>query len=295
MVAITIGVPVYNGADRLDECLACLARQTFTDFKVIVLDNASTDATAEIARAWAARDPRFTYARQPHNIGMMPNFSDVVRRADSPWFMWRAHDELTADNYLEALHRLATGSPGCKLAISTCVLTELDGARRSVPPPDARAFVTLRGQLAMLLTYPESWAYSLWDTETARKCCLSACANYPYATACEHLILYGPIAEGAARGTEETEIYKLIRRAGGVAAPKFRYSSAQMLDVRQKFVRHLRRVRSASELSLPVRLAHRAFEPLYVRRRLPSLSKIIRTRVREMLGAWKASAPSPHL
>ena len=44
MVPITIGVPVYNGADLLDESLACLARQTFRDFKVLIFDNASTDA-----------------------------------------------------------------------------------------------------------------------------------------------------------------------------------------------------------------------------------------------------------
>jgi len=41
MVPITIGVPVYNGADLLDESLACLARQTFRDFKVLMLDAAS--------------------------------------------------------------------------------------------------------------------------------------------------------------------------------------------------------------------------------------------------------------
>ena len=33
MVPITIGVPVYNGAGLLEESLACLARQTFGDFK----------------------------------------------------------------------------------------------------------------------------------------------------------------------------------------------------------------------------------------------------------------------
>ena len=295
MVPITIGVPVYNGAKLLDDCLACLARQTFRDFKVVILDNASTDSTGDIARAWVARDSRFTYERQTHNVGMMLNFRDVLLRAESPWFMWRAHDELTADNYLEALYRLATGTPGCKLALSTCVLCDLDGRRQTVPLPAARAFVTLRGQLDMLLNYPESWVFSLWDAETARKCSLPVFANYRYANAGEHLILYGPISEGVARGTADTEIYKLVRRTGGVAAPKFRYSSAQMLDMRRAFIRQLRRIRSASDLSLPVRLAHWAFEPFYVRRRLPSLSKIARTRVRELLGVWKASEPSPYL
>ncbi|MGD1015490.1 MAG: glycosyltransferase family A protein [Roseiarcus sp.] len=291
MVPITIGVPVYNGAKLLDDCLACLARQTFRDFKVVILDNASTDSTGDIARAWVARDSRFTYERQTHNVGMMPNFCDVLLRAESPWFMWRAHDELTADNYLEALYRLATGTPGCKLALSTCVLCDLDGRRRTVPLPDAQAFVALRGQLAMLLDYPESWLYGLWNTETARKSCLPVCAHYPYANAAEHLILYGPISDGAARGTAETEIYKLVRRTGGVGEPKFRYTSAQLLDMRRAFIRELRRIRSEGDLSLPLRLAHWAFEPLYLRRRLPSLSKIARTRLRELLGIWKPSGP----
>ena len=47
---ITIGLPVYNGADLLDEGLACIARQTFGDFKVLIFDNASTDGTAAAVR-----------------------------------------------------------------------------------------------------------------------------------------------------------------------------------------------------------------------------------------------------
>ena len=81
MAAITVGVPVYNGADLLDECLQSLARQTFADFEVLVFDNASTDATAEIAQAWAARDARFSYYRQEQNIGSAPNFVAVLGAA----------------------------------------------------------------------------------------------------------------------------------------------------------------------------------------------------------------------
>jgi glycosyltransferase involved in cell wall biosynthesis len=294
MVPITIGVPVYNGAALLDGSLACLARQTFRDFKVIILDNASTDATGEIARAWVARDPRFTYARQTHNVGMMPNFRDVLLRAESPWFMWRAHDDLTTDNYIEALYRLVTEKPECKLAVSTSIECDLDGGRRKVAlPPDDRAFVTLRGQLKMLLDYPDGWFYGLWNTDTARNSCLPVWANYPFANAGEHLTLYGPIIDGVARGTEETEIYKRLRRTAGTEVPRFNYTTAQLLDMRRAFIRELRRVRSERDLSLPLRVAHWAFERFYLRRRLPSLSKIARIRVRELLGRWEPSGPAP--
>ncbi len=291
MVPITIGVPVYNGADLIDECLACLARQTFGDFKALIFDNASTDGTAEIARGWAARDARFHYVRQPRNVGAIANFRDVLLAADSPWFMWRADDDLSADNYIEALYRLATGTPECELAVSTSLSCDLDGGRRKAsPPPDVRAFVTLRGQLNMLLDYPEGWFYGLWNTDAARKSCLPVLANYPFANASEHLTLYGPIIDGAARGTAETEIFKRVRRTAGVELPKIKYSVAQLLDMRRAFKRELRRVRSERNLSLPLRLAHRAFEPIYLRRRLPSLSKIARTRVRELLGVSRCSS-----
>ena len=112
MVPITIGVPVYNGADLLDESLACLARQTFGDFKVLIFDNASTDGTAEIAQSWTARDGRFHYLRQPSNVGGVTNFRDVLRAAESPWFTWRADDDLSADDYVETLYRLADAFAG---------------------------------------------------------------------------------------------------------------------------------------------------------------------------------------
>jgi len=295
MVPITIGVPVYNGAGLLDQSLACLARQSFRDFKVVILDNASTDATGEIARAWAARDSRFTYARQPNNVGMMPNFRDVLLRGESPWFMWRADDDLSADNYIETLHRLTTETPACKLAVSTIVTCDLDGGRRKVsPPPEARDFITLRGQLRMLLNYQPSWFYGLWDRDTARNACLPVYERYPFANASDHLTLYGPIMDGAVRGTTETEFIQRVRRTAGVELPKIKYSVAQLLEMRRAFRRELRRIRAERNLSLPLRAAHAAFEPFYLRRRLPSLSKIARTRLRELLEASKSpSAPRP--
>jgi hypothetical protein len=233
--------------------------------------------------------------RQPRNDGAIANFRDALLAADTPWFLWRADDDLSADNYIETLYRLATKTPGCKLAVSTIVTCDLDGGRRKVsPPPDLRDFVTLRGQLRMLLNYQPSWFYGLWDSDTARNACLPVYARYPFANASDHLTLYGPIMDGAMRGTTETEFIQRVRRTAGIELPKIKYSAAQLLDMRRAFRRELRRIRSERKLPLPLRAAHAAFEPFYLRRRLPSLSKIARTRLRELLGASKSpSAPRP--
>ncbi|QUD87330.1 glycosyltransferase family 2 protein [Phenylobacterium montanum] len=117
MAAITVGVPVYNGAAHLAECLDCLLGQTFKDLKILVFDNASTDETPQIAADYAARDPRVRYHRQPHNKGALLNFSDLARAATSPYFLWRAADDRSDANYIEVLHALLQAHPDKQLAV----------------------------------------------------------------------------------------------------------------------------------------------------------------------------------
>jgi len=295
MPTITIGVPVFNGAALLEESLSCLARQTFADFQVLIFDNASTDATPEIAQAWVARDSRFRHVRQPSNVGGIANFRDALMAADTPWFLWRADDDLSDDDYLEKLHDLTMKHADCRLAVSTIVSCDLDGANRRVyPPPAGGDSVSVRGRMRTLIEYAPSWFYGLWDTETARKACLPVLANYPFANASDHLMLYGPIIDGALRSTAETQFVQRIQRTATTRREKKRYSAAQLLDMRRIYLRELRRIRSERKISFGLRAALMAIQPIYLRRRLPSLSKIARTRVRELLGlSGHTSSPIP--
>jgi glycosyltransferase involved in cell wall biosynthesis len=91
---LTVGLPVYNGENFLAESLDSLLGQTFTDFELVISDNHSTDRTEEICRAYAARDPRIRYLRQPHNVGAIPNHNLLVGQARTPYFKWAAHDDV---------------------------------------------------------------------------------------------------------------------------------------------------------------------------------------------------------
>ncbi|MGD0763533.1 MAG: glycosyltransferase family 2 protein [Roseiarcus sp.] len=285
MAPITIGVPVYNGADLLDESLACLARQTFGDFKVLIFDNASTDATAEIAEGWAARDARFHYVRQPRNVGGVANFRDALLAAESPWFLWRADDDLSADDYVETLYRLTTESPGCKLAASTILSHDLDGGRRRLtPPPEIRDPATVSGRVRMLLGCHPSWLYGLWDRETIVNAYLAVCANFPFAFASDHLLLYGPIIDGVVRTTTKTQFIQRTRRTAATPRRQTRMPFALMRETRRAFRAELRRMRSERQLSAPLRAALLVSEPFYLQHTLPSLLKMARTAMRELLG-----------
>lgn len=56
---LSVVVPVHNVERYLDECLNSLARQSFRDLEVVMVDDGSTDGSAVLARRFADRDPRF--------------------------------------------------------------------------------------------------------------------------------------------------------------------------------------------------------------------------------------------
>ena len=75
---MSIGMPVFNGAEMLEDVLNNFQNQTFSDYEIIISDNGSTDATEIIARKFASLDKRMRYFRQPNNLGAEKNFLFVL-------------------------------------------------------------------------------------------------------------------------------------------------------------------------------------------------------------------------
>ncbi|ADR19064.1 glycosyltransferase family 2 protein [Calditerrivibrio nitroreducens] len=97
---VSIGMPVYNGAEFIRSALDSLLAQTFTDFELIISDNASTDETEAICREYAAKDKRIRYIRQRENLGATANFKYVLDEAVGEYFMWAAHDDTWNSRFL---------------------------------------------------------------------------------------------------------------------------------------------------------------------------------------------------
>jgi glycosyltransferase involved in cell wall biosynthesis len=131
---VTLGLPVYDGERYLAQALDSLLAQTFTDFELLVSDNASTDATPRIVAAYAARDPRIRVLRQPHNRGSSFNHNLVVREARGEYFKWVAHDDLYAPDLLERCVAALDADPGVVVAHAwTATLDELGRLVERVP------------------------------------------------------------------------------------------------------------------------------------------------------------------
>jgi glycosyltransferase involved in cell wall biosynthesis len=67
---VTVLTTVYNGARYLEETIASILGETFTDFEYVIIDDGSTDATPEILARAAARDPRIVLLRNETNRGI---------------------------------------------------------------------------------------------------------------------------------------------------------------------------------------------------------------------------------
>lgn len=94
---------MFNGERFLPAAIDSLLAQDHGDLELVINDNASTDATAAICEDYARRDPRVRFSRHAENLGPNRNFMRVLELATGDHFMWAAHDDLWAPDYLSRL------------------------------------------------------------------------------------------------------------------------------------------------------------------------------------------------
>lgn len=115
---VTVGVPVFNGELFLAKMLDSLLNQTFSDLEIVISDNASTDRTHEICRAYAARDPRVRYYRNDVNRGAAWNHNRVFELARGEFFKWSAADDLCAPEFLTLCVAALDRDPAAVMSIT---------------------------------------------------------------------------------------------------------------------------------------------------------------------------------
>lgn len=131
---IVIGLPVYNGENFLEQAIASILSQSFTDFQLLISDNASTDATEAICRHYLKQDSRIKYHRHPNNTGAVPNFNFVFQPGKAPYFKWAAHDDILEPDYLRQCIDILERDP--TLVIAHCPAFEIDASGRKTKTYD---------------------------------------------------------------------------------------------------------------------------------------------------------------
>lgn len=78
MPKLSVLIPTFNYARYLPEAIESVLSQTFADFELLIVDDASTDDSPEIIRDYARKDKRIRFQLQPENVGMVPNWNAAL-------------------------------------------------------------------------------------------------------------------------------------------------------------------------------------------------------------------------
>jgi glycosyltransferase involved in cell wall biosynthesis len=126
---VSLGMPLYNAGAYLQEAIDSLLAQSYEDFQIVISDNASTDATEEICRAYAQKDDRIRYFRSTENVGVIRNFNNVFRLSEGEYFKWAAGDDVCGTDYLLRAVQILDSDPSVVLVWAKTIGIDEQGGR----------------------------------------------------------------------------------------------------------------------------------------------------------------------
>lgn len=106
MPTVSVVMTAYQREAFIGDAIASVVAQTFTDFELVVVDDASTDGTVAVAQQWAARDARIRVVCNPRNLGDYPNRNHAASLARGRLLRFQDSDDLL---YPHALATLVAG------------------------------------------------------------------------------------------------------------------------------------------------------------------------------------------
>jgi glycosyltransferase involved in cell wall biosynthesis len=115
---ISVLIPTYNYARFLPEAIRSVLSQRYTDFELLIVDNASTDGTREAIAPFLA-DPRVAYRVNPTNLGMVPNWNVALEAARGEYVKFLFGDDfLCSDDALARFAAVLDDEPDVSLVAS---------------------------------------------------------------------------------------------------------------------------------------------------------------------------------
>lgn len=100
-VPVYVAIPVYNGARTIHQTLSNVLGQTYTDFRVLVYDDGSTDRTAQIVGQIIAKDSRVSLLNGDHNVGRGAARNRLLEAAQDGIIAWQDADDSWNPSKLE--------------------------------------------------------------------------------------------------------------------------------------------------------------------------------------------------
>jgi glycosyltransferase involved in cell wall biosynthesis len=130
MPAVSVIMPAYNAASYLSTAIESVLRQTLADLELVIVDDGSSDATLDIADAYASRDSRVRVLRQAH-AGPGPARNSAFKAAAGRLFAFLDSDDEWDDTFLAENAAVLAARPDVDVVIGNA--WNRGGARSGLP------------------------------------------------------------------------------------------------------------------------------------------------------------------
>jgi glycosyltransferase involved in cell wall biosynthesis len=121
----SIVIPLYNKKELVESSIRSVQQQTFRDFEAIIIDDGSTDGSAEVAQAAIAGDERFVMVRQP-NAGVSATRNRAVEMASRDWIAFFDADDLWSEDHLAVAANILARHPDTSFYSSAYQIVKRD-------------------------------------------------------------------------------------------------------------------------------------------------------------------------
>lgn len=128
---LTVLIPSWNAASTIERALASVLDEHRIQLECVVIDDGSTDGTADVVQAVADRDPRVVLIRLPQNLGVSNARNRGVAVARGAWLSFLDADDRLLPGGIDALMRPTT-DPDVLVVVGQRVWT--DGERTWLSP-----------------------------------------------------------------------------------------------------------------------------------------------------------------
>lgn len=145
MPRIDVVVPCYQYGRYLRACVGSILAQDVADLRVLVIDNASTDDSVEVAQALAAEDQRVEVVAHRRNRGPHASFNEGIDWARGDYFLILCADDMLAPGALRRAMACMERHPDVHLTWGRIASVTADGDVLEAPEPTASAWRISRG------------------------------------------------------------------------------------------------------------------------------------------------------
>ena len=98
---VSVVVTSYNYQKYIKDTIISVLNQTFKDWEMIVIDDASTDASVKIIQELTKNDSRVKLIQNSENIGLKNSIKKALKEASGEWIAFLESDDLWREDYLE--------------------------------------------------------------------------------------------------------------------------------------------------------------------------------------------------